>query len=137
MNIKDFKAGRTVYALNRIRGRTTKYFIQKYTVLSAGRKYVKAVPEGKRLPDEFYKVKDTDSFLTENVVWAERKKLFLTEAAAKDDIEKSDLQLWLIRAADNYKIETYTLEQLRAVREILSGRTYEYRQYKYGQNTEK
>ena len=60
MTIKDFKTGQTVYALIRIKGKTTSHVIKKYTVLSVGRKYVKAALEGAECPDSFYLDKDTD-----------------------------------------------------------------------------
>ena len=121
MKIKDFKPGQTVYALSRTRGRTTEHFIKRYTVLSVGRKYVKAAPEGSRSPDEFYLHEETDDYLTENITWREKTKLFLTEAAANDDIEREMLCGWLRKATESYNIETYTVEQLRAVRKILEG----------------
>lgn len=54
MTIKDFQVGQTVYVLVQIRGATTHHLIKRYTVLSVGRKYVKAAPEGIRHPDEFF-----------------------------------------------------------------------------------
>lgn len=119
MTIKDFKTGQTVYALIRIKGKTTSHVIKKYTVLSVGRKYVKAVLEGAECPDSFYLDKDTDDYLTENITWREPAKLFLTEAAANDDVEKDMLRSWLKNATEWRRISDYTLEQLRAVREIL------------------
>lgn len=121
MTIKDFKPGQTVYALSRTRGRTTEHFIERYTVLSVGRKYVKAAPEESQHPEEFYLHGEMDEYLTENVTWRERKKLFLTEIAVNDDIEKDMLRSWLRKATEGYKIDDYTLNQLRAVREILEG----------------
>ena len=121
MKIKDFKPGQTVYSLSRTRGRTTEHFIKRYTVLSVGRKYVKAAPEGSQNPDEFFLHEETDDYLTENTTWRERTKLFLTEAAANDDIEEDMLRSWLMKSTEGYKILNYTLGQLRAVKEILEG----------------
>lgn len=121
MTIKDFKTGQTVYALIRIKGKTTSHVIKKYTVLSVGRKYVKAALEGDERPDSFYLDKDTDDYLTENITWRGPAKLFLTEAAANDDVEKDMLRSWLKNATEWRRISDYTLEQLRAVREILEG----------------
>lgn len=123
MNIKDFKPGQTVYLLSRRkeRGQLVHHFISKYIVSSVGRKYVRAAPEGGQQLTEFYKDKDTDEFLSENITWREKTKLFLTEEAANNDIEREMLCSWLRKAAENYKIEGYTLEQLRAVRKILEG----------------
>lgn len=121
MTIKDFKIGQTVYALSMIKGKTTSHMIKKYTVLSVGRKYVKAALEGAECPDSFYLDKDTDDYLTEDITWREPAKLFLTEAAANDDVEKDMLRSWLKNATEWRRISDYTLEQLRAVREILEG----------------
>lgn len=121
MTIKDFKPGQTVYALSRTRGKTIEHFIKRYTVLSVGRKYVRAAPEGSQNPDEFFLHEETDDYLTENITWREQVKLFLTEAAANDDIEKDMLRSWLRKATESYKIDSYTLGQLRAVKEILEG----------------
>lgn len=121
MTIKDFKPGQEVYALTRTRGRLTEHFIKRYTVLSVGRKYVKAAPLGSKFPVEFYKQEETDEYLTENKDWGDRMRLFLTEEGAMEDIERDMLKTWLRRAADGNKVERYTLEQLRAVKEILEG----------------
>lgn len=121
MNIKDFKPGQEVYTLTRTRGRLTEHFIKRYTVISVGRKYVKAAPLGSQYPTEFYKQEETNEYLTENKDWGDRMRLFSTEQAALDDIERDMLKTWLRKATDSYKIEIYTLEQLRAVKEILEG----------------
>lgn len=119
MTIKDFKPGQTVYVLSRTRGRKTEHFIKRCTVVSVGRKYVKAAPEGGLNPDEFFLKEENDNYLTENITWREQTKLFLTEAAVNDDIEKDMLRGWLRNAVECYKINSYTLEQLRAIRKIL------------------
>lgn len=121
MTIKDFKPGQTVYALSRTRGKTIEHFIKKYTVVSVGRKYVRAAPEGSTNTDEFFLDEETDNFLTENITFRERAKLFLTEAAANDDIELGMLRGWFRKATESWRIKKYTLEQLRAVKEILEG----------------
>ena len=121
MTIKEFKPGQEVYALTRTRGRLTEHFVKRYTVLSVGRKYVKAAPLGGKMPVEFYKQQEADEYLVENKDWGDRMKLFLTEEGAMGDIEKDMLKTWLRKAVDGYKIEDYTLEQLRAVRKILEG----------------
>ena len=125
MTIKNFKPGQTAYVLRRTRGRTTEHFIKRYTVLAVGRKYVKAAPEGSQHPTEFYLNDETDRYLTENKDWGERDRLFLTEEAVNDDIERDMLRLWIRKALESYKIDEYTLDQLRAVKEILEGGAYE------------
>lgn len=124
MKIKDFKPGQTVFVLTRTRGRTTEHFIKRYKVVSVGRKYVKAAPEESLThPTEYYLNNETDDYLTENKDWGDRGRLFPTEEAVNNDIEKDMLRSWVRKATDNYKLDTYTLEQLRAVRKILEGRT--------------
>lgn len=121
MTIKDFAPGQTVYVLTRTRGRTTEHFIKRYKVLSVGRKYVKAAPEGSWHPIEFYLNDETDKFLIENKDWGDKGRLFPTEQAVNDDIERDMLCSWARKALDSWKIDTYTLEQLRAIKEILEG----------------
>lgn len=120
MTIKDFKPGQTVYVLSRVKGRTTEHFIKKYKVVSVGRKYVKAAPENSlKYPVEFFLNNETDDFLCENKDWGDKDRLFTSEEAVNDDIEKDMLRTWLRKATESYKIDTYTLSQLRDVKKIL------------------
>lgn len=119
MTVKEFTPGQTVYTLTRTRGRTTEHFIKKYTVLSVGRKYVRAAPEGSQYPTEFYLFDPADNYLTENKDWGDRMRLFPTEEAANDDIERDMLAVWVRKATESNKIDRYSLEQLRAVRKTL------------------
>lgn len=121
MTIKDFMPGQTVFLLTRTRGKTTEHFIKRYKVVSVGRKYVRAAPEGSRHTEEFYLRESTDKYLTGNITWREQTKLFLTETAVNDDIELDMLRSWFRKAAEHYRIEEYTLEQLRGAKEILEG----------------
>lgn len=124
MTIKDFKPGQTVFVLTRTRGRTTEHFVKRYKVLSVGRKYLKAAPEGSLShPTEYYLNDETDGYLTENKDWGDRTQLFPTEEAINADIEKDMLRSWVRKATENFRLDTYTLEQLRAVRKILEGGT--------------
>lgn len=122
MTIKDFKPGETVYALSWEKGHTTHHTIRRYMVISVGRKYVKVAPaDFPNLTTEFYKPEGEAEYLTERKDWGNPMRLFLTEAAANDDIETDKLRSWFRKAAEHYRIEEYTLEQLRAVRKILEG----------------
>lgn len=121
MKIKDFTPGQTVYAVGQKRGGTTEHFIERRTVVSVGRRYVRAAPEGSRLTDDFYLHNEADDFLTERYAFGERKKLFPTLEAANDGIERYMLRLWLRGAADWNKLDGYTLGQLREVKRILEG----------------
>lgn len=119
MKIKDFKPGETAYSLIRVRGRLTEHFIKKYTINSVGRKYVKATPEGGHFPVEFYKREENDDFLVENKDWGDYEKLYLSEQAVNDDIERDMLRSWFVKAVGSYNIDNYSLEQLRKVKKIL------------------
>lgn len=121
MKVRDFKPGQTVYVLGQKRGGTTEHFIERRTVVSVGRKYVKAAPEGSRLTDDFYLHEETDDYLTENITCRERKRLYPTLEAANDGIEEDMLRHWFREAAEWNKISTYKLGQLREVKRILEG----------------
>lgn len=123
MNIKDFTPGQTAYALKVRRGKTTHHIIMRYTVVSVGRKYVHTKPVTGGYEEQFFKQREEDEYFTEKEDWGgSRLKLFPTEAEAQDYIEKTMLQDWLQRAVTYGKTEGYSLEQLRAVREILEGK---------------
>lgn len=124
MTIKDFEVGKEVYALIEERGRTTHHTIRRYRVASVGRKYVRVALE--HYPSsqiEFYKPEGSSGeYLVENKDWGNRMKLFLTEQAVNDDIELSMLKGWIRKAVEHYRLDLYTLEQLREVRRILEGK---------------
>lgn len=122
MKINDFKPGQTVYALMVRKGRTTEHFIMRRTVHSVGRKYVHTNKENGGYHEQFFKQREEDEYLIEKEDWGNsRLKLFLTEQAANDYIEKTMLQAWVMEAVSFRKIETYTLDQLRAARAALEG----------------
>lgn len=118
MKIKDFKPEQTVYGLTKKNGRTTEHFLKKYKVVSVGRKYVRVAPEGCRFLTEFYLEEDSDNYLTENKDFGEREKLFLTEAAANEEIERYMILMWLRKNAYG-KLGYCTINQLRQIRKIL------------------
>lgn len=123
MTIKDFTPGQTVYALSRVREKITHHTIRRYMVISVGRKYVKVAPaDFPDLTTEFYKLEEDAEYLTERKDWGNPMRLFLTEAAANDDIEADMLRSWFRKATEHYRIEEYTLEQLRAVKRILEAK---------------
>lgn len=124
MNIKDFKPGQEVFALSTIKGRTVNHTIRKYIVKSVGRKYVKVFAEDyPALTIEFMSNNiETDHYLVENRDWGDRMKLFTSFQAANDEIEREALKIWLREAVNFNKIRLYSVEQLRAVRDILEGK---------------
>lgn len=123
MNIKDFKPGQTAFILIRKRGRETQYLVNQCKVISVGRKYVKVAPKGNLLyPVEYYLHEKTDDHLTEKRDWGEYTFLFPTEEAINNAVERDKLRIWLRKETEGYKLYSYTLEQLRAVRDILGGK---------------
>lgn len=121
MEIKDFTPGQTAYALMTRRGKTTEHFVMRYTVTKVGRKYVSSTKTpGGGYEEQFFKQREEDEYLTEKEDWgSSRLKLFLTEQATTDYIEKTMLCTWFKQATAYGEIEKYTLNQLRAVRDIL------------------
>lgn len=115
MTLKDFKPGQTAYVLSERRGMATRYSIEECTVVSVGQEYVKTQSK------EFRKDDVTDEYLTENIDWGYREKLFLTKEAVNDYIEKTELQHWFNMATSWPKILNYSLSQLRAIKKILEG----------------
>lgn len=123
MNIKDFKPGQTVYALSTKRGREINHTIRKYTVMSVGRKYVKVATEDHPTLTIAFSGSNilADRYLVENKDWGDRMRLFPSLQAANDEIEREALKDWLREAVNYNKIRLYSIDQLRAVRDILGG----------------
>lgn len=123
MNIKDFKPGQEVFVLSTTKGREVHHNIRKYIVKSVGRKYVKVATEDyPNLTINFCKQEyDRGEYLVENRDWGDRTRLFASLQAVNDEIEREALKSWLRGAAEWNKIQSYTLDQLRAVRDILGG----------------
>lgn len=122
MTIKEFEPDQIVYNLKTITGKTTEHFIRRYKVVSTGRKYVRAVPDGSDIyPTEFYLEDKDNEYLTENKNWGNRELLFLTENGVNDYIEKIMLRNWFRKQTNERKLRTYTLGQLRTIRKILEG----------------
>lgn len=124
MNIKDFKPGQEVFALSTTRGRTVNHTIRKYIVKSVGRKYVKVATEEHPTSTIAFSGSNilSDQYLVENRDWGDRMKLFTSLQAANDEIDREALQTWLREAVNFNKIRFYSVEQLRAVKDILRGK---------------
>lgn len=126
MTLKDFKPGQTVYNLRIITGKSTEYSVTRYKVVSIGRKYVRAAPDGSDIyPTEFYLADEDNEYLTENRDWGNRTLLFFTESNINDYIEKIELRKWFRNEISEHKLRTYTLNQLRAIKAILEGKLEE------------
>lgn len=121
MKIKDFKVGQTVTVLSVKRGREPGCALYEYTVTRVGRKYVYAEMASRPYPREFCLAKEDDEFLTAAADYGmEKDKLFPTRKEAQDYLALQGLRQWVRDAVSWSRIEGYTLEQLQAVKRILT-----------------
>ena len=120
VSVKDFKPGQTAYILTRKRGRTQEHFVSQCIVVSVVRKYVKtAKQENDRFTSDFYNVRGDDDYLSEVDYCNTGRRLFPTQQAAIEDIERDMLKSCIQKATDYSRMDSYTVQQLRAVKEIL------------------
>ena len=120
VSVKDFKPGQTAYILTRKRGRTQEHFVSQCIVVSVGRKYVKSVKqESSNITSDFYNLRGNDDYLSEVDYCNTGRRLFPTQQAAIEDIEKDMLKDWISKATQHSSMEKYTVQQLREVKEIL------------------
>lgn len=120
VSAKDFKPGQTAYILTRKRGRMQEHFVSQCVVVSVGRKYVKtAKQESSSITSDFYNLRGDDNYLSEVDYCNTRRRLFPTQQAALEDIESDMLKDWISKATQHSSMEKYTVQQLRAVKEIL------------------
>jgi hypothetical protein len=110
MNIKNFAVGQTIYVLQMNTGRNIEPIIRESTVTKIGRKYITIKNDTRYQTEEWF-----ECGLVEGIDWGERSLLCKTKQDALDCIEKFKLQKWI----RNTKSKTYTLAQLRAVKNIL------------------
>lgn len=123
VSVKDFKPGQTAYILTRKRGRTQEHFVSQCVVVSVGRKYVKTGKhESDRFTSDFYNVRGDDDYLSEVDYNNTGRRLFPTQQAAIEDIEKDMLKDWISKATQHSSMEKYTVQQFRAVKEILEAK---------------
>ena len=125
MNIKDFKAGQTVYVEltgNASRGKTQEQCIEEWEITYVGRKYIEAVKKG------------SDPFLFKTVFeWRENYKRFVQKTDCcvdyilyleRHEIEEKhekDRLFWEIEDRFRYSSQRdISLEQLRAIYGILT-----------------
>lgn len=123
VSVKDFKPGQTAYILTRKRGRTQEHFVSQCIVVSVGRKYVKTVKqESSNITSDFYNLRGNDDYLSEADYCNTGRRLFPTQQAAIEDIEKDMLKDWISKATQHSSMEKYTVQQLRQVKEILEAK---------------
>lgn len=112
MNIKDFKVGQDAWIF--MKGG----HISKTTITKIGRKYVYTAEYWECRYAEQHWLKEG---LVEEKDWGDRKLLFSTEDALHEYLERKDLEGWLFDKMQKGVRNTYTLEQLRKIKEILEG----------------
>lgn len=117
MQIKDFSVGQTVFICGSTR-RNTGTEIKKAEVAKVGRKYVTLKS---LFVEQFKEPNWTAPYLVEQVEYGTPRLLFPSEEAVCEYMETEELRDWLRKMTDWDKIGKYTLDQLRAVREILGG----------------
>lgn len=113
MTVKDFAESGRVYTLKEKRGAERGFERGCLTVKSVGRKYV--IAGG----DKFYAPDWGRDYFVEKTNCSPQYKAFPTMQAADDYVEKENLRMWMRKATGWSKLETYSIEQLRAVKEIL------------------
>lgn len=117
MKLKDFHVGQTVYVVGG--DHKQERVVSEYHVVSVGRKYIKCENDIGNIR-EFEILIDEQPYLTEHKDYGYKKLLFSTEKAASEHVEGNALRSWLSKAAEWYKLNQYTIEQLRTVKEILA-----------------
>ena len=114
MNIKDFTVGQTVYMLP-----ARRYAMgTPVTVSKVGRVYV-TIDRG-RPAAKFCDTGEGKEYLVEQAEIGSPAKLFPTKIALEAYLEKEEIKKWISRATDWSKLNCYTLDQLRRVKEALS-----------------
>lgn len=119
MKISDVKPGQTVF----IRGeRDNVGAIHEAVVQKVGRKYVTLNdPWGSQFSEDY----EDKPYLIEHGGYGATRRLYLSRADIEADIEAEKLRLWLMNTGSSWaQVRRYTLEQLRAVKQILGGDGY-------------
>ncbi len=116
MTIKDFVAGQTVYIVGGgIKARNGLYTV-KAEVAKVGRKYVTI---SGRWGEKFKETHESRPYLIEQTEYGSPCFLFPSEDAVYQYREREELKEWVRTAAGWDRIDSYSLEQLRAVKKIL------------------
>ena len=118
MEIKDFKAGDTVLIVGG--ERTNDKSVHKDIIKSVGRKYVHV--DGV-WGDTLFGVPEWNpkgKYLIESKDWGTKRKLYRNEKDMMDDEDNEKIRRWLFGSYNCAQSHKYTVEQLRAVRDILN-----------------
>lgn len=119
MEIKAFQPGQTVYIMGTDRRDRGDQAVRKAEVAKVGRKYVTI--SGRRGERFRETVGRSKPYLIEEMEYGSPRLLFPSEAAVREYKEREELKEWVRRATDWDKVDRYTIEQLRAVKQILEG----------------
>jgi len=93
------------------------YYITEQKVAKVGRKYVTLNDvRGTR----YEEAAPDSSYLVESVSYRVPTQLYPTYEAANEFIEMRELKTWIERATTRSKLNHYTIDQLRAIKELLS-----------------
>lgn len=117
MKLKDFQIGQIVYLIER--NPKPQDVIREYQVTSVGRKYLNVRCEYNERKFRATDATDDVPYLVEHKEFGVSLLLFSSKEAAQKHIEGNILRNWFIKAAQLYNLNRYTVEQLRAVKEIL------------------
>lgn len=121
MNLKDFEKGKEAYILAYGYG-SRKEHIVECRVESIGTKYVTVSPYPYVNTKKFGVNEQDDMALYEKIDFGTPDLLFKKKEDLELYIERRDLRQWFSQEATHWtKCNTYSLEQLRAVKEILEG----------------
>lgn len=116
MNINDFKVGQTAYILGFSIGGAEK--ITECTVKTVGRQYV-TVARDNICTGKFANNECCDNALTEASKFSYGNLLFSSKEEIQKYRELKELRRWF--SAEATKANSYSLRQLRKVKEILEG----------------
>lgn len=125
MNIKDFKAGQTVYVEltgNASRGKTTEQCIEEWEITSVGRKYIKAgrKSDGGIWGERTFEYRENYKRFVEKTDCCVDYILYETREELKRKFEKSKL----LNEVESFfrdcsKPKNLSIEQLKRIKEIL------------------
>lgn len=118
MNIKDFKVGDTVYIVGGERAKDNS--VREEIVSKVGKKYVSV---GSGYGEDKYEVSEyceDANYLLEHKDWGTRKQLYKSMEDIETEREIEQIRRWLFGSYADAQKHTFSIDQLRAVRDILN-----------------
>ena len=119
MDIKDFKVGQEAFAYYEDFGRR-EFRTTRGIVTDVGRKYVTVHFHDGRIARKYYKYYEAEEYLTENIEYGIKEKLFISEQALSNYKEYDELCKNIGAKFSFYKNNDFSLKQLRAIWRILN-----------------